>query len=237
MSSFLKIVGLLLPCALAAHAHADTLVLTPVTAGQYYSGFSGTPYAHGEDPSMTPAATTVDVSCRGTIISASAYRKYAAVMEYSLAALPPQAVITSATVSFQVTGYSLGALYNFYNPPSYEPSLLQLYIFDGADGQVSLQDMNQVSILEATRTPALGMNDFTLTKLSALNDRPGNFVGFSLFDNRYPGDATSTTISFATSAPTLAITYEVPEPASAALLVAASGLLLRRPRTGRTRRV
>jgi hypothetical protein len=219
---FAAAVGLGL-CAGFAEARADQVVLSMAAYGQYIGGSSSLGGAVAIPPQTIVA---------GLVPRVGGVTSYLALLEFSLAPLPGNAVVTSASLTYEA---GLGVL--THNPV---PCAISITMRDGKDGIATLDDVfRSPSEVEASFVISEnGVQTTPLSDISFLNQRstyfPTGYVSFSFGPGTSNADVTivhhqlpSTIID---QLPILTITYSVPEPASVGVLGAASLMLLRRRR-------
>jgi hypothetical protein len=149
------------------------------------------------------------------------------ILEFNLAGLPAGAVITSASLKFDVAGITSGSTDGGPDP--------LVYGYNG-NGVAGVTDGSQTGNLIATGPEVTNLGDYAIamdpSKVQALrgsNSIVGLLIGGSADGNQF-GFYTSDSTFAGNNPVTLDVTYAVPEPASmAALLV--GGLLLARRRS------
>jgi hypothetical protein len=156
---------------------------------------------------------------------------YSYMLEYSLASLPSTAVVTSATVSYDVTAVIAGHV-GLDTPVPFQ---LQVSMHDGVDGQTTYANMFNSPTLDlpvqTILTPGLYTSD--ISDLSFLKTRsahfPGGYMALNFTDVGY--FYTRGEISLSSSTPVVTINYTLaPEPASLGSLGVGMLMLLRRRR-------
>lgn len=202
-------------------AMAEQVVLTPLSNGRLERTATGQPYTMTSPPAN---GRLLMQRLSSTGLLREGY------LEYSLASLPSDATVTSASFTYTVDLITY--------PP--DPSL-SLNLYDGGDGATTLADIskNTWNVAQSQDYTSVGVYTTNFFSVIPLNDRaenfPSGYLGLSLFP-RIDGKQTGITSKeyaalLGEQAPVLTITYSVPEPGSlavVALTVLAPGLMLRR---------
>lgn len=227
---FCVMMGLVAGSVLAGEARADLLVLQPVSRGMYYSGFPVSPWDPGESARMNPIApgATIGIAMSVTPVSPLRGMYYGLALEYSLAALPENVVVTGATLTYTITYVQNGMVY-VDGQYGFAPPHLVFSTFDGGDGEVMLADMLKPDItVGVDAAPVVGLATLTLGDMTSFNDRASDYVGLSVMEDLWIPQC-GAGMSFAAEAvPTLTVEYVLPEPASAGVLGVVGVMLLRR---------
>ena len=209
-------------------ARADVVVLSPVAAGQF---------SNVDDiRTLRTVSDSFGVSWQ---IYTPDITVYSGVLEYSLASLPADAVVTRATITCNLLDVSDGLTFKPPPPvgPTPPPFMWTIYMYDGKDGQVTLADVSRspevfaaTETLKASSSPSLHTTTL-INNVYFLNQRsfwiPSGYLGIELDDT---GEAwTGATVDLVVS-PALTLTYTVPEPASVGMLGVGILMLSRRRR-------
>lgn len=157
-------------------------------------------------------------------------------LEYSLASLPGNAVVTAASFTYEV---------GLTNTSGQGAPVIDLLLYDGGDGEVTLEESGGVfPVGQSDALTSLDVYTTDFASVDALNNRatnfPNGYVGLCLFNFVESYDVSIWSAedaqAYGFQPPVITITYVVPEPASLSLLVAVGTVLLIGWRNRKSRR-
>lgn len=212
-------IGLLLVLVASQSALAYQVMLSPVDDAQCDRATLSSPVVLTNPPSYG-ILMSHNVSTTGEL--------HAGILEYSLASLPGNAIVTSASFTYEV---------NLVSTSGDSRPILECVLYDGVDGQVTIDDAYKspffwVAASGGLASPGIYTTDFS--DISELNNRatnfPSGYVGLGIVNSVEAVQAriwsAEDAQAYGFQAPVITITYMVPEPGGLALLIAAGAVLL-----------
>lgn len=210
--------GSLLVLAVAQFAFADQIILSPTDDAQLDRTDYQSPYTLTNPPPYGGFYLCRRLSTTGEL--------HEGFLKYSLASLPSNATVTSASFTYGV---------NLVSSPNGTHPSFSISLYDGGNSQVTMADLSK-DLVNVAQSQDLSLGTYTTDffSVSALNNRntsfPSGYVGVNLFPRIESYQARVSSVEqarqYGDQAPVVTITYTVPEPASIALLGAAGALAL-----------